>query len=339
MLSAATPQLEPTSFSALPGWRADPVVEAWPAFLRSAEALVANARSLRDAVSASAALIRVAHAALANAGTDPRGFFEAQFAPHRVICDAPRGFVTAYYEPRVPGAWSRSADFQAPILARPRDLERRTLYPERRAILAGAIDGETVPVVWLRDAVEVFLIQVQGSARIQLEDGTELRLVYDGRNGRPYTSIGRLLIERGAIAAPDMSLSRLKAWLRANGAGSGGPADTVMAANESYVFFRTEPAVDFAEGPIGGQGVPLSPLRSIAVDRTVWSYGLPFWLATSAVGPAGETFPRLLIAQDTGSAIVGPARADLFFGSGETAGAAAGLVRHPADMFVLQPLP
>ena len=339
MPPAAPPQLEPVSFSALPGWREDHVAKAWPVFLRSAAVLVANARSLRDAMAASATLIRVAHAAVAHADADPRGFFEAHFAPHRVVTDAPRGFVTAYYEPRVSGARSRSAAFQAPILARPRDFGSRTPYPDRRAILAGAIDEQTAPVVWLRDAVEVFLVQVQGSARVRLEDGTDLRLVYDGRNGRPYTSIGRLLIERGAMAAHDMSLARLKAWLRANGAGTGGPADAVMAANESYVFFRAETVVDPAEGPIGGQGVPLSPLRSIAVDRAIWSYGLPFWVATAAVGPAGEPFPRLMIAQDTGSAIVGPARADLFFGSGETAGDAAGLVRHPADLIVLQPRP
>ncbi len=331
----ATP-LESVSFSDLPGWRVDDIDAAWPTFLRSAHAIVDGAPELRNAVPTHDALRSIARLALSVQAGDARKFVQQHFRPHRMAVEA-RGFVTAYYEPVVPGARRRTGNFTAPILARPKNLGRIDPYPDRRAILAGAIDTETEPVVWLRDAVEVFLIQVQGSARIELEDGTELRLVYDGRNGRLYTSIGRKLIEQGAIAPDDMSLPRLKAWLRENGAGNGGAADDVMAANESYVFFRAEPVRDPTEGPIGGQGVPLMVLRSIAVDRTVWSYGLPFWVATDAVAPDGEKISRLMIAQDTGSAIVGPSRADLFFGTGDTAGIAAGNVRHAADLFVLLP--
>ena len=287
----------------------------------------------------SVALREIARLALNEGSKTARDFFEQHFRPHRIATGAGRGFVTAYYEPIVPGARSSSADFVAPVLARPKNLGRVDPYPDRRAILAGAIDDVAEPIVWLRDAVEVFLIQVQGSARVQLQDGSELRLVYDGRNGRPYTSIGRRLIEQGAIPPDEMSLLRLKAWLRENGAGRGGPADDAMMANESYVFFRAEPERGSGEGPIGGQGVPLTTLRSIAVDRTIWAYGLPFWVATDATAPGGETFPRLMIAQDTGSAIVGPARADLFFGSGHEAGIAAGNVRHAADLFALLPRP
>ena len=127
------------------------------------------------------------------------------------------------------------------------------------------------PVVWLSDSVESYLIQVQGSARVRLRDGSWRRLVYDGRNGRPYTSIGRLLIEAGEIAEAEMSLARLKAWLRADPE----RGRALMRRNESFVFFRLAP--DDGDGPIGGAGLPLTPLRSLAVDRNLWSYGLPFF--------------------------------------------------------------
>ena len=331
MEAAARPQLVPVAFSDLPGWDNDTLDAFWPAFLRSARSLAGQLPSLRSALPADDALVRIAHKALGVADAQARSFIEAHFLPHRIEAS---GFVTAYYEPVVDGALTRSDRFAAPILARPGDLDAVSPYPDRRSIRSRAIEAQTRPVVWLRDCVEVFLIQVQGSARVRLEDGTELRLVYDGRNGQPYTSIGRILVERGAIAPEAMSLASLKAWLRDNGAGAGGPADEIMDANQSYVFFRAEPVTDPAQGPIGGQGLPLTPHRSLAIDRTVWPYGLPFWVdANLATGP----FRRLMVAQDTGSAIVGPARADLYFGSGETAGDAAGLVRHAANLHVLLP--
>ena len=329
--AAGGPPLSRLAFDDLPGWRYDALTDFWPAFLASAMAIAGQSPSLRVAMSADDALLEVARKALDVPSEGARAFVEAHFAPWRI--DVP-GFVTAYYEPIVAGSRMRSDKFAAPILARPRDLDAVSPYPDRRAIRTGAIAGQTTPVVWLRDAVEVFLIQVQGSARVSLEDGTQLRLVYDGRNGRPYTSIGRILVTRGEITPDAMSLAVLKAWLRANGAGAGGPADEVMDANQSYVFFRAEPVVDPARGPTGGQNLPLTSFRSIAIDRTVWPYGLPFWVRADL--PAGP-FRRLMVAQDTGSAIVGPARADLFFGSGEAAGDAAGLVRHAADLFVLLP--
>ena len=272
--------------------------------------------------------------------------------------DAPRpasaGFLTGYYEPVVEGALAPSARFTAPILARPPDLvsfapgegprdfdptlagARRRAdggfepYPERAKIE----DAGHAPIVWLEDAVEVFLIQVQGSARVNLPDGRQMRLVYDGRNGLAYTSIGRWLIDAGEIPESEMSLARLKAWLRAHGLRPGEPGRELMRRNRSYIFFRLEEARAPAEGPIGGAGVPLTPLRSIAVDRTRWSYGLPFWIEAEL--PEGP-FRRLMIAQDTGSAIVGEARFDLFFGSGPEAGVRAGAIRHPCRASVLEP--
>jgi membrane-bound lytic murein transglycosylase A len=274
------------------------------------------------------------------------------------------GFVTGYFEPVVAGALAPDAQFTSPVLARPDDLvtlaegesvpgvdpslrAARQLpggiysaYPDRAAIEAGAIVSHTRPIAWLRDPLEVFLVQVQGSARIALPDGTMRRLVYAGRNGQPYSSLGRMLIEMGEVPASDMGLARLKEWIYAHGLAPGEAGRALMARNKSYVFFRLEEDVATNEGPIGGAGVRLTPLRSIAVDRGVWSYGLPFWLSADLPwqGPQSSSFRRLMIAQDTGSAILGPARADIFFGSGDLAGIRAGEIRHSCDFVVLLPL-
>ncbi len=338
--------------------------DAFRVFAAQARAACEGRAPLRPAQSVPDALSAVFRAALAHKIETPRqarDFFAAHFAPFRVTApDA--GFVTGYYEPIVAGALEPSAQFSAPILARPPDLvtlpqgtglsgrpelsSARKLadgtliaYPERAAIEAGARRGEFAPLVFLEDPVEVFLIQVQGSARVVLADGRQIRLVYAGRNGWPYTSIGRILIERGAIAPADMSLAALKAWIRSHGQKPGEAGAALMQANKSYVFFAIDAELGAEDGPIGGAGQPLTALRSIAVDRSLWSYGLPFWLAADLPwqSPAPTPFKRLMIAQDTGSAIVGPARADIFFGSGPQAGALAGGIRHACDFIVLLP--
>jgi membrane-bound lytic murein transglycosylase A len=258
------------------------------------------------------------------------------------------------------GALTQTPEFSAPVLARPSDLvtfapgqvlppsfdpalsgaQRLSdgalrPYPDRATIEAGPGD----PILWLRDPVEVFMAQVQGSARVALPDGRLVRLAYHGRNGQPYTSIGRLLIESGEIPEGEMSLARLKAWLRANGLAPGEKARNLMQRNRSYVFFKIEETFDPTEGPTGGAGVALTPLRSIAVDRNFWAYGTPFWLEAQLPwrGPEATPFRRLTIAQDTGSAILRAARADLFFGAGDEAGARAGDIRHPCVFTVLLP--
>jgi len=171
--------------------------------------------------------------------------------------------------------------------------------PERATIEAAAAAGEGRPILWLNDAVEVYMTQVQGSASVELTDGRLVRLAYDGRNGQPYTSIGRRLIESGEIAEGDMSLARLKSWLRANGLAPGERARDLMQRNRSYVFFKIVTAFDPADGPTGGSGVALTPLRSIAVDRGLWPYGAPFWLDAQLpwLEPEPSPFRRLAIAQ------------------------------------------
>lgn len=350
---------EPVSFEAIPGFERDDLDEAFAVFKRTAARIVAGAQEQRPACAPTQGLINAARAALDGplVGAD---FFRHWFQAYRLPDE---GFVTAYYEPEVEARRALEPGFETPALSRPPDLvtlndapllgtsgetltsARRSKdgdlvpYPTRRAIEEAGVGPGAAPLAWLADAVELFLIQVQGSARLRFPDGSTAALTYDGRNGWPYTSIGRLMIERGLVAPGEMSLERLKAELRSMGAASGQPGRRLMQENHSYVFFRIDDSADRRLGPIGGAGCALTPLRSIAVDRSIWRYGLPFWIATRVPweGEAETDFGRLMIAQDTGSAILGTARADLFFGAGPRAGSLAGRVRHRADFTVLLP--
>jgi membrane-bound lytic murein transglycosylase A len=353
------PRLEPVRFDDLAGFESDDALAAFAAFARSARALRQGAAPTRPARAPSTRLVAIAREAAdaeVRDAADARRFFAARFRAFRVIPDEAdgKGLLTGYYEPRLKGSLTRTAEFTAPILARPRDLVAApagfdsvssgaqrladgTLrpYPDRAAIESEG--GEAL--LWLADPVEVFFVQVQGSARVELPDGREVRLAYDGRNGRPYTSIGRLLIEAGEIPEREMSLTRLKSWLRERGLSPGERGRATMQRNRSYVFFRIEDAFDPSQGPTGGAAVALTPLRSIAVDRSIWAYGAPMWIDAELPweGEATTPFRRLTIAQDTGSAILGAARADIYFGGGEAAGARAGAIRHRGAFTALLP--
>ena len=350
------PRLESLDFESLAGWSDDDHQAAFCAFERSARAIAAGQTSPRTAQAAGPELIASARAALCGAAAaDARRFFETRFRPFRVVPEKERGFLTGYYEPCVVASRVETEAFRWPILARPPDLATFGLdpapadFPKDLACARRLSDGLLVPyddraqieaerrdpIVWVRDAVEAFLIQVQGSAQVEFPDRSRARLAYDGRNGLPYTSIGKILIEAGEIAESDMSLASLKAWLRHDSA----RGLDVMRRNRSFVFFELVEDFDPDLGPVAGAGVPLTPLRSIAVDRRTWAYGLPFWIDAELpwVNETLQAFRRLMIAQDTGSAIVGAARADLFFGSGDKAGARAGAIRHPAEFVVLLP--
>jgi membrane-bound lytic murein transglycosylase A len=350
------PRLESLDFESLAGWIDDDHQAAFCAFERLARAIAGGQTSPRTAQAAAPELIASARAALCGAAAaDARRFFETRFRPFRVVPENGRGFLTGYYEPCVPAARVETEAFRWPILARPKDLVTFGLdpppagFPKDITCARRLSDGSLVPyddraqieadrrdpIVWVRDAVEAFLIQVQGSAQVEFPDHSRARLAYDGRNGLPYTSIGKIVIEAGEIAESDMSLASLKAWLRHDSA----RGLDVMRRNRSFVFFELVEDFDPDLGPIAGAGVPLTPLRSIAIDRTIWAYGLPFWIDAELpwVDETPRPFRRLTIAQDTGSAIVGAARADLFFGSGDKAGARAGTIRHPAEFVVLLP--
>jgi membrane-bound lytic murein transglycosylase A len=350
------PRLAACDFESLAGWTGDNHLAALRTFERSARALVAGRNGPRPASPPSPGLIANAHAALGANITDERDarrFFETRFRPFHVVPD--KGFLTGYYEPCIAASRVQTEEFRWPILGRPADLvtfapgQTPLGFPEGVSGARRLGDGSLVPysdraqieaercdpIAWVRDAAEAFLVQVQGSAQVEFHDGRRARLAYDGRNGLPYTSIGRILIETGEIAEGEMSLASLKAWLRSDS--ERGLA--LMRRNRSFVFFRLVDDFDPELGPIAGAGVALTPLRSIAVDRTIWAYGLPFWIDAELpwVDETPQAFRRLMIAQDTGSAIVGPARADLFFGSGDAAGARAGVIRREGEMVVLLP--
>jgi membrane-bound lytic murein transglycosylase A len=358
-------RLTPLAFEQLPGWTSDDHAAAFAAFRRSCDAIARGDPALRPAEPGSADLRAICLAAAALSPTpsadEARRFFEQRFAAFEVIPDTGRGFLTGYFEPEYEGALEPSAEFRAPLLARPDDLVtiaqgealpgiaaglqagRRTEaggyepYPDRAAIETGALGERARPIAWVREPGQAFIIQVQGSARLRLPDGRTLRVAYAGRNGHPYTSIGRILVEEGRILKDEMTLARLMGWLSAN------PDDArdLMRRNRSFVFFRAADELGAADGPIGGAGHPLVAGRSLAVDRTLWSYGLPVWLEGELPLSltASEPLRRLMIAQDTGSAIVGPARGDFYFGSGAEAGVRAGLLRHGVRFVVLWPRP
>jgi membrane-bound lytic murein transglycosylase A len=352
------PRLELISFDGLEGFGGDELEAALGAFRRSALIIRAGSREQRPARPTSAGLIAASEAALSET-SDAASFFKSWFTPYRLLTP---GFLTGYYEVEIEARRNAEPGFSTPVLGRPNDLVtlndtplrdskgvvltagRRGAdggmepYAERRFIEDGPWESRGAPLAFVRDRVELFLMQVQGSARLRFPDGS-VALTYDGRNGHPYTSVGKLLIERGFVSAARMSLGILKETLRNLGLGPGETGRMLMHENKSYVFFRVDASPARSLGPIGGQGCALTPLRSLAVDRGCWSYGLPFWIRARIPwrGERADPFARLMIAQDTGSAIVGESRADIYFGTGSAAGALAGGVRHGAESVVLLP--
>lgn len=363
-LAHAPADFEPVDFGDLPGVGSDSVLEAWPAFQRSCDRLIKDQAVTRLGVTAPNRLRQAAAAALSSpmvTESTARVYFSQFFSIFRI---RPRpgknpydhGFVTGYYEPEIEASTQRTSEYSEPVRGRPPDLGndaivvdtvtytssrtnegRLTPYWSRAEIDAG---NSPAPVIaWVRDAIELFMIQVQGSARLKFLDGRVMRLAYDGRNGHPYESIGRILVSEGHIPLEQMSLNSLKNWVRMAGQAPGEAGRKLLDRNPSFIFFKLVPDISPGDGPIGGEGVPLTKLRSLAVDRSIWAYGLPFWVSGNLPGEDGfnHDFRRLMIAQDTGSAIIGAARGDVFYGSGDAAGQAAARVRHVVDMFVFLP--
>ncbi|MGL4440480.1 MAG: murein transglycosylase A [Bosea sp. (in: a-proteobacteria)] len=288
-----------------------------------------------------------------------RGFFETWFNPVRIVPSTGAGFLTGYFEPEFAGSRVRTDQFATPLYGRPADLVtldqgasvaglpglqaagkmpdgRLSPYPTRREIEETDVSANWPIIAWLRDPVDRFVMQVQGSARLKLPDGSIARVAYAGRNGHPYTSLGRVLSQAEGIPPAEMTMDRLVARLKSDPAW----ARSFIWNNASFVFFRLATELDLAQGPIGGAGLPLTPHRSIAADRNIWPYGLPVWLSgqiPTAERGQTETLQRLTVIQDTGSAIVGPARFDLFYGAGPEAGFVAGLTRHGVEAIVLLP--
>ncbi|MFG1430037.1 murein transglycosylase A [Xanthobacter sp. V2C-8] len=354
-------RLVPVRFSDLKGWKDDDLAAAFRAFRASCGALRAPpaAGALPSADTLVRGLLSACAAADALGLEHPsrevaRLFFELNFRPYRVMPDThPDAFLTGYYEPEVEGALERGGGFEVPVYARPSDLVmtagvaangggamrmengREVPYYDRAEIEDGALKGRGLELVYLKDPVDLFFMQIQGSGRVRLPGGRVLRLNYDGYNGQPYTPVGKLLIQRGLVSRDEMSMERIRAFMEQHpDAGR-----ELRRENRSFVFFKAL-ELSSEEGAMGAQGVSLTAGRSLAVDRRLHTFGSPFFV--EAVLPlsaprAADAFRRLMIAQDTGSAIVGPGRADLFFGAGAEAGAVAGRIRHRAQLALLVP--
>jgi membrane-bound lytic murein transglycosylase A len=357
----ADAQLEPVKWPAVAGWAADDHLAAFDAFMISCQPFIKAKGAPRDTRPVAVALGDICRK---NASLKPkkaaaaRAFFEENFRPVRITkLGEPEGFLTGYYEPIVQGSRFPSPEFPVPLYRRPKDLVaaghaagvfpnkgiqigRRNgknefvPYFDRAEIEAGALDGRNLEICYVKDFFEAITIQIQGSARVVLEDGTIVRVNYDSHNGYPYASIGRVLIERNEIPRDEMSMQRIKDWMKVNP----NKAAEVRATNRSFVFFRIT-GLDNGDEPRGAQDVPLTPGRSIAVDKP-HVYGTPFYIEAMLpidTPKPSTSFRRLMIAQDTGSAIVGPARADLYFGAGDAAGKIAGRIRHPGRFVMLLP--
>nr|WP_280842973.1 MltA domain-containing protein [Pararoseomonas baculiformis] len=302
----------------MPGWERDRVSEAIPAF-------VTGCATLRDPGPLAPAC---AEAARLPPGDDraARAFLDRHFEP----VPAGEGLVTGYYEPLLRVSPTPAPGFTAPLLAPAPgapDLDRAGI---EAAVAQGRWPGQVL--AWA-DPVDAFFLQIQGSGRAVFPDGTQRRLGYGGKNGHPYVPIGRLLIERGAMAREQVSMQSIRAWLHA---APPGEARVLMEANPSWVFFRWRDDLPLAGGPAGTLGAPLTPGRSVAVDRAHTPLNSPVWIATRHP-LTGERLERLVIAQDTGGAIRGPARADLFWGWEENAALAAGRMRETGRVWVLRP--
>nr|WP_245334944.1 MltA domain-containing protein [Bradyrhizobium mercantei] len=362
-LQVSGSQYEPLTWANVAGWNDDDHLAAYKAFRTSCKPIAAQQGAPADSKALGSSLrdpCRIAKGLDLADGSKAKQFFEQNFVPLRISrLGEDAGFVTGYYEPVLDGSKTQTDVYNVPVYRRPsnlfvrgktqasvglpnsgpvyRKIGRRKLVPyyDRAQIEDGAIAGRGLEICWLKSQTDLLFAQIQGSARIKLEDGTTLRINYDAHNGYPYTAVGRVLIDRGIIPRDQMSMQKIREWMEQNPEG----ANEVRRQNRAYVFFREVPLSDKDEA-VGAQGVPLTPGRSIAVDKALHVYGTPFFIAGQLPIESEQSktpFHRLMIAQDTGSAIVGPARADLYFGAGADAGKVSGRLRHNMQFVMLVP--
>nr|VFJ46891.1 MAG: membrane-bound lytic murein transglycosylase A [Candidatus Kentron sp. FW]VFJ48893.1 MAG: membrane-bound lytic murein transglycosylase A [Candidatus Kentron sp. FW] len=353
--------LDPVTYQDIPGWETDRHGAILPVFGKSCEKIIRRSPKRDFGPSAEMGKIRdwipICHDAVHIDPDDDRKarhFIENRFKPYAVGSNGHReGLFTGYYEPELRGSLKPGGRFKYPILGLPADLisvdlgrfddkwrkeriigrlhkGRFVPYYDRAEIERGALDGRRLELLWVDDPIDVFFLHIQGSGQVRLPNGSHVRLGYAGRNGRPYTSIGRELVASGKMTLDEVSMPTIRQWLKANPtAGS-----ALMHKNRAYIFFR----IRESHGPVGAQGVVLTPERSLAIDPDYIPLGTPLWLSTNDPGtkPARE-LRRLVIAQDTGSAISGPVRGDLFWGYGKRAEKKAGVMKERGHYYVLLP--
>ncbi len=306
-------------FSDLDGWAADDHNAAFQVFLNTCADLDDADWSALCAVAQSGDV------------ADPRAFFELFFRPV-LIEDGQDALFTGYFEPELDGSLYPSGRFRYPVYKMPREARGNGRWVTRREILtSGVMSGRGLEIAWVDDPVELFFLQIQGSGRIRLQNGQYIRVGYGGSNGHPYRSIGVELIRRGIYNSHQVSAQVIKNWVRRNPQAG----EELLMHNPSYVFFReVTSAVTADQGPLGAMNRAITALRTVAVDPAYVPLGAPVWIEKDGAGP----MRRLMIAQDTGSAIKGAQRADVFFGTGDEAGRAAGTLRDPGRMLVLMPI-
>ncbi|WP_290980547.1 MltA domain-containing protein [Hyphomicrobium sp.] len=358
---------EPMTFSDLAGWSEDDHLAAWKAFLASCKPVLrAGVRPAKhDSAGSPQALIDVCERAVAmskaksvRTRSEARQFFETNFRPHRISGGDAEGLLTGYYEPLIKGSRIPDKTYKVPIYRRPPDLvnvvaesergaksgslthQRKTAkglepYLTRADIEQGGLEGQGLELMYLKDPVDVFFMQVQGSGRIQLPSGEKVRVTYDGKNGHPYTSVGRVLIDEGQMTADEMSLKSLKKWLKTDK----DRAKPVLWKNKSYVFFKELSGTE-ANAPMGVGCIPLQAGRSLAIDTTYYPIGTPIFVDAPKITHATKSggFRRLMVAHDVGSAIKGTERGDIYFGSGDDAGRLAGVTKQPGHLYALLPI-
>jgi membrane-bound lytic murein transglycosylase A len=366
-LQVSGSQYVPLAWADIPGWNEDDQLAAYRTFRASCRPIAAQHDLPSDLKADPKALgislrdpCRAARAIEISDGAKARSFFEEHFTPLKISrLGEGDGFVTGYYEPVLEGSRTLTDVYNVPVYRRPsnlfvkgykqsspdlpnkgqvfRKVGRRKLVPyyDRGEIEDGAIAGRGLEICWLKDPTDLLFAQIQGSARIHIQDGSTIRINYDAHNGYPYTAVGRVLIDRGIIPKEEMSMQKIREWMDQNPDG----AKELRRQNRSYIFFREVNLSDKDEA-VGAQGVPLTPGRSIAVDKSLHVYGTPFFIEGELPIESERSktpFRRLMIAQDTGSAITGPARADLYFGAGADAGKVSGRLRHNMRFVMLVP--
>lgn len=318
LMAAPSLPAQVLDFEQLDGWRDDNHAEALIAFLRTCNQLDAPDWRPICAVAAD----------VPQDDASARSFFELFFKP--VTIGDPPALFTGYFEPELDGSPTRSGRFQYPIYRRPPELRDGTAFHSREAIDNGALAGRGLEIAWLDDPIDLYFLQVQGSGRIRMTNGTVIRVGYAGANGHAYRSIGQEMVRRGTHSMDQVSAQEIAAWVRRNpGAGR-----DLLHTNPSYVFFRKIGTLNPEDGPIGAMGKSITTLRSVAIDPKFTPLGAPVWIEKDGRRP----IRRLMVAQDTGGAIKGMQRADIFYGTGDGAGDAAGTVKDGGRMVLLLPI-
>lgn len=358
--------LKKTSFKKITSWNGDRHDQALAAFLRSCTKIkkIPSDVSLGPMGRVAGDWLKPCNVASALPVGRPylaRHFFETQFQPYLATADGrPEGLFTGYFEMELKGSWLRKGLFTTPIYERPPELVHADLgvfknnlkgqrllgkvvggrfvpFHDRREIEAGAISGRGLELIWVDSPIDAFFLHIQGSGRVMMDDGTIIRIGYAARNGHAYSSIGKKLIEMSELKRERVSMQSIRAWLKDHP----DKAAQIMATNRSFIFFQiidgALKSLGAEQGPVGAQGVILTPGRSLAVDRRHISLGIPVWLDTTDPVNTSEPLRRLVIAQDTGSAIKGPVRGDLFWGFGAMAATKAGLMKQAGRYFLLLP--